>query len=265
MPTPVTEPEPLLGVVDWGVGGLGLVGRLDQAAPGLPIVYWSDTGAPPYGLVGTAALVARLRTVVAALAARGCTEVVLACNAASTVVGHLTREAVPVTGILASGIAAVPQEAARVGVVGGRRTIASGAYRKGLARPDRTVVSRMAQPLSGHIEAGRTDTAAFAHDLRRIVAPLRDADAVVLACTHYPAAAAHFAAELPGVALVDPVEPLAADLARRHVATSAGAPRRRTFLTTGDPVAMARAGRLAWAFEVDPEPVRLDPVAVTDG
>ena len=45
---------------------------------------------------------------------------------------------------------------------------------------------------------------------------LGDADAVVLACTHYP-------------------------------------------------VAMARAGRLAWAFEVDPEPVRLDPVTGTDG
>lgn len=251
--TPVPDPAPCLGVVDWGVGGLGLVRLLDAAAPGLPIVYWSDTGATPYGLVPTSALAGRLRSVVADLAGRGCTEVVLACNAASTVVAHLRAGPVPVTGIVSSGIAAVPAGADRVGVVGGRRTVASGVYRRGLARSGRTVVSRVAQPLSGHIEAGRTDTPAFAEDLRRIVAPLRGTDAVVLACTHYPAAVDRFAAELPGVDLVDPVVPLAAELARRHAASVSGPPGGRTFLTTDDPAAMARAAQLAWSVEVVPE------------
>ena len=117
------------------------------------------------------------------------------------------------------------------------------------------MVSRVAQPLSAHIEAGRTGTAAFAHDLRRIVAPLRAADAVVLACTHYPAATEHFAAELPGVALVDPVVPLAADLAARHAGSTTLDPGSRTFLTTGDPAAMARAARLAWSLDLTPRQV----------
>lgn len=254
---PATGPAPHLGVVDWGVGGLGLVRQLDEVAPGLEVTYWSDTGAPPYGLVPTAALVARLRAVVDALAARGCTEVVLACNAASTVAPRLARGPVPVTGVLASGIAAVPRRARRVGVVGGRRTIASGAYRRGLARPGRTVVSRVAQPLSAHIEAGRVGSAAFVDDLRRIVAPLRDVDALVLGCTHYPAASEHFAAALPGVVLVDPVVLLVGALAHLHPAATTAPPARRTFATTGDPAAMRRAARLAWGLDVDPGRVRL--------
>ena len=65
-------------------------------------------------------------------------------------------------------------------------------------------MSRVAQPLSAHIEAGRTGTTQFQTDLARIVAPLRQVDALVLACTHYPAAGRWFAAALPGVRLIDP-------------------------------------------------------------
>lgn len=242
--------HPCLGVVDWGIGGVGLVRLLDDAVPGLPVLYWSDTGAVPYGLVPTAELAARLRLVVGELAARGCTEVVLACNAASTVLDRLAGAAVPVSGVIAAGIAAVPEGAGVVGVVGGRRTIASGAYRRGLAGAGRTVVSRVAQPLSGHIEAGRVDTPAFAADLHRIVAPLRGADAVVLACTHYPAAAHRFAAELPGTVLVDPVVGVAEALARRHPGAVGQVAGNRTFLTTGDPGAMADAAHRAWGVSL---------------
>jgi glutamate racemase len=79
-------PNSCLGIVDWGIGGVGLVNALDRLAPGLPILYWSDAGATPYGRMGVDELTDRLMTVVTSLAERGATEVVLACNAASTVV-----------------------------------------------------------------------------------------------------------------------------------------------------------------------------------
>ena len=243
---------PRLGIVDWGIGGLGVVGLLDDAAPGLPITYWSDTGFTPYGLVPTSLLVDRLRTLVSRLASEGCTEVVLACNAASTVVDRLGPTAVPVAGIITHGIAAVPSSVdGMVGVVGGRRTIASGAYRRGLARPARAVRSRVAQPLSAHIEAGRTGTPEFEADLVRIVAPLRGASAVVLACTHYPAAAGSFAAQLPGTTLVDPAVHLVAAIASRHRPAAAhAAPGDRVFLTSGDPGEMRAGAESAWELAV---------------
>ncbi|MFN8016509.1 MAG: aspartate/glutamate racemase family protein [Acidimicrobiales bacterium] len=243
---------PHLGVVDWGIGGLGVLGLLDGLAPALDVTYWSDTGATPYGMVPTRELRDRLRAIVDQLAARGCTEVLLACNAASTVAPLLADAEVPVQGIIEHGIRAVPADASFVGVVAGRRTVRSGAYRRGLDRPGRRVASRVAQPLSAHIEAGRIGTDAFDRDLRRIVAPLRGADVVVLACTHYPAATEHFAAHLPGTRLVDPAGGAAAEVAGRlaEPAAAAGGRRRVRYATTGDPEEMVRAARLAWGRRI---------------
>nr|MDT0523947.1 hypothetical protein [Streptomyces sp. DSM 41633] len=83
-------PASCLGIVDWGIGGIGLVRELDRRAPGLPVLYWSDAGAMPYGRMRSADLTARLYDVVSELARRGATEVVLACNAASTVAPRLS-------------------------------------------------------------------------------------------------------------------------------------------------------------------------------
>jgi glutamate racemase len=237
-----------LGVVDWGIGGLGLVQALERAAPGLPVLYWSDAGATPYGRMRVDELAGRLTAVVDALAERGATEVVLACNAASTVAGRLGAAAIPVEGIIEYGLASVPDDlTGQVGVVGGRRTIAAGHYRRGLARRGRMVLSRVAQPLSAHIEAGRTGSAEFRSDLVRILAPLRGVDALVLACTHYPAAYRWFAAALPHAQLIDPAERLAAAIAERHPDTrSAERPGKRVFFTTGDPKAMRWGAARAW-------------------
>jgi len=252
------SPNRCLGIVDWGIGGVGLVRALDRLAPELPLLYWADAGVTPYGRTGTAELTSRLTTVIATLAEMGATEVVLACNAASTVVGQLDTAAVPVEGIIAHGVASVPDQiTGLVGVVGGRRTIAGGHYRRGLARPDRMVLSRVAQPLSAHIEAGRAGSPEFLADLARILAPLRRANALVLACTHYPAASSWFAAALPQTLLIDPVERLAAAVASRHPHAQ-GTPGRgpRAYFTTGDPGAMRRGAASAWGAALTATAVR---------
>ncbi|MEE6167046.1 MULTISPECIES: glutamate racemase [unclassified Mycolicibacterium] len=241
-----------LGIVDWGVGGVGLVRALDHLAPGLPVLYWSDTGVTPYGRMHTGELAARLTAVVTELARRGATEVVLACNAASTVTARLRSVPIPVEGIIGHGVASVPDGiGGPIGVVGGRRTIASGCYRRGLARPDRAVLSRVAQPLSAHIEAGRLGSPQFLADLRSIVAPLRHVQALVLACTHYPAASPWFSDVLGDVVLLDPAERFAAAVAQRHPqARGSTGLAARTYLTTGDPDAMRRGAATAWATEL---------------
>lgn len=248
-----------LGIVDWGIGGIGLVRTLDKLAPGLPVLYWSDAGATPYGRMGTDELTARLSTVVTALADRGATEVVLACNAASTVVGQLGAPPIPVEGIIDHGVASIPEDiTGAIGVVGGQRTIAGGHYRRGLARRGRVVLSRVAQPLSAHIEAGRTGSPEFLADLASIIAPLRGVDALVLACTHYPAARRWFAAALPNTLLVDPAERLATAIAARYPQTqhTAGLGA-RVYLTTGDPEAMRLGAARAWDTAVTATAVSL--------
>jgi len=240
-----------LGVLDWGIGGMGVVRELRRRAPGVPVVYVSDTGFPPYGQVTSTDLAARVTRVVTALAGEGALAVVVACNAASTVLGSLGEVPVPVFGVIDFALGLLPRSfRGTVGVLGGTRTIRSGLYRRGLAAKGRLVVSRIAQPLSAHIEAGTVDSDACQAALDRILAPLRDADALLLACTHYPAIAPAIRVRVPRARLLDPAEALVA-----HVLATAPLPPRRAadrLLTTGDADAMRGSTRQAWGFDPGP-------------
>jgi len=108
-------------------------------------------------------------------------------------------------------------------------------------------VSRIAQPLSGHIEGGTVESRECQAALDRIFAPLRDADSVLLACTHYPAITPAIRVRVPRAQLLDPAEALVT-----HVLENAPLPRRRAadrLLTTGDADAMRAATRRAWGFD----------------
>ncbi|HEY3822059.1 MAG TPA: aspartate/glutamate racemase family protein [Polyangiaceae bacterium] len=239
-----------LGFLDWGIGGMGVVRELRRRAPGVPVVYVSDTGFTPYGQVPRAALASRVARMVKVLADEGAVAAVVACNAASTVLGSLGPGPIPVYGVIDSALGLVaPAFRGTIGVLGGARTIRSGLYRRGLEGEGRRVVSRIAQPLSGHIEAGTADSPACRSALDRILAPLRDAraDAVLLACTHYPAIAQAIQAGIPGADLLDPAAALVT-----HVLATATLPRRGAedrLLTTGDPGAMRTSTRRAWGFD----------------
>jgi glutamate racemase len=242
------NPPARLGVLDWGIGGMGVVRALRRRAPDVPVVYFSDTGFTPYGKVPRAVLAARVSRMVTALAEEGALAVVVACNAASTVLGRLGEVPVPVFGVIECAIRLVPPGLrGTIGVVGGARTIHSGLYRRGLAGRGRLVVSRIAQPLSGHIEAGTVDSVECQTALDRILAPLRGADAILLACTHYPAIAPAIGARAPRAQLLDPAEALVA-----HVLATAPLPPRPAadrLLTTGDADAMRASTRRVWGFD----------------
>lgn len=235
-----------VGVIDWGIGGIDTLGRLGRARPDLDLVYFSDAGTTPYGRLPRETLARRVEEVVAGL---GVDLVVVACNAASSVLPELDLP-VPAVGVIEPGLRAVLRTDHQVlGLIGGERTILSRVWEEPLARAGRRVVARVAQPLSAHVEAGRLRGPEVEADLDAILEPLIGSEAVVLACTHYPALAAPIAARLPGVALIDPVDALVDAVVQ--VLPAAG-PRRGSVhaSTTGDPSA-TRAGAIA-AFGFDP-------------
>lgn len=235
---------------------MGFVRTLRDRAPDVPVLYVSDTGSTPYGKLTRAELAARVARVIDGMRAEGAAGVVVACNAASTVLDALAAPALPVLGVIDSAMALVPSSfRGLVGVVGGARTIRSGLYRRGLAGPGRRVVSRVAQPLSAHIEAGTADSPECAAALDRILRPLQEARAIVLACTHYPAIAPAIQARAPGAALLDPADALASRVLRAAwLPRTEGSDR---WLTTGDGQAMRQSTRRAWGFD----PGRCDPWA----
>ena len=246
-----------LGFLDWGIGGLGIFQAFRRRRPAVPVLYWSDTGATPYGRLPAPQLTARVRGVLQAMVGHGVTHAVVACNAASTILPALGDVGIPVMGVIEPAIAMVPPDLkGTLGVVGGTRTIRSGLYRRALTTPRRRVLQRIAQPLSAHIEAGRTGTPAFRADLERIMRPLARADAILLACTHYPSAAAAFRQLAPGASLLDPAQAVVdAIVARWRLPSGRG----DLFLTTGRPDEMRRAARAAWGIDLGRLPAKTRP------
>lgn len=247
-----------LGLLDWGIGGVDLYRRVRARQPDLATVYWSDSGATPYGKLGRDALAARVAAVANALRAHGVTHLVVACNAASTVIDHplLAGAGLPICGVIAPAIAAtLASPARRVGVIGGRRTIRSGLYRRALLADGRRVQQRVAQPLSAMVERGELDGPNVRGELARILAPLSRVDALVLACTHYTALLAPIRELLPDAVMIDPAAATLARLARDWPLDGPGGS--DMFLTTGDPRAMQDAARLAFGVALTAERVAL--------
>jgi glutamate racemase len=234
-----------VGMLDWGIGGLGCYRLWKRACPKVPVVYWSDTGAIAYGKLPRSELARRVQRVLDELVERGASHVLVACNAASTVLSEITPS-VPTLGVIEAARFAVPRDLrGTLGVIGGARTVRSGLHRRLLTRRGLTVQSRVAQPLSGHIEAGTTGRPRYREDLARILSPLAEVDALLLACTHYPAIAGDIQALVgPRTRLLDPAQALIEQAAAHFALTPQRGQDR--FLTTGSASEMRRAAERTW-------------------
>lgn len=247
-----------LGILDWGIGGVGFYALARARLPDLPMVYWSDAGTIPYGKLAPDELARRVVVIARWLKGEaGVTHLAIACNAASSVLPKidLADETLPeITGVIEHGARAALQRTMpgqTIGIVGGRRTVLSGAYRRALS--GRVVRQRIAQPISARVEAGDLGSEGLRRELDLIMAPLRDVNLLVLACTHYPALLGAFAARAPGAKIVDPAAELLAWAMDAWALGSAATGGERDYvLTTGDAETMARSARLAFGMALDP-------------
>jgi glutamate racemase len=241
-------------VMDWGIGGLSVYREIKRFDPRRKIVYFSDSGATPYGKMKPAELKARVAQVGEHFVQQGIRELVIACNAGSTVAprlrAHYESCGVRIIDMISSGIKLVESSSFRhVGVIGGRRTILSRIYQKALTTPLRKIIGRIAQPLSALIERGELDTRLMQETLKPILAPLHGCDAVLLACTHYPAIQKQIQLLLPRCEILDPAKITARESLKLDTRyRQAGAP--DLFLTTGNPVQSRRSSYLAFGAKV---------------
>jgi glutamate racemase len=247
-----------LGILDWGIGGVGFYALARARWPRLPVVYWSDAGTIPYGKQAPAELARRLVAVARWLKREaGVTHLAIACNAASSVLPtiDLRDETLPrITGVIEHAVRAALQRTAP-----GRSSASSAGgapsspARTRRALAGRTVLQRVAQPILRPRRGGRFELRRFAPRAGRHHGAFARVDLLVLACTHYPALRGAFAQRAPGAGIVDPAAELlawAVDAWQLDSAGSGSEPDR--VLTTGDVEAMARSSRLAFGMELRP-------------
>jgi len=213
-----------IGVIDSGVGRLTVFKALESAVPGESLIYLGDTARVPYGTRSPETVVRYCLEAARFLRERKIKMLVVACNTASSVaLGPVAEEVgVPVVGVILPGArrAAKLSTSGRIGVIGTRATIDSGAYTAAIhaARPGTEVLSRPCPLFVPLAEEGWTDNEVARQVAERYLAPFRDdgVDTLVLGCTHYPLLTAMISEVMgPGVGLVDSAEAVASEVRRR--------------------------------------------------
>jgi glutamate racemase len=242
-----------IGIFDSGFGGLTVQRAILAALPDADTLYLGDTARLPYGTKSAETVTQYSLKNARLLASYGIDLLVVACNTASAVAIPALREAlpIPVLGVVEPGARAAVRASrgGRIGVIGTEGTVASGAYQRALQaeRPGVEVVARACPLFVPLVEEGWTDPAdpVVRGVVARYLAPLRGAglDALVLGCTHYPLLRAAIAQELPGVALVDSADAIAAEVRGRFEAGPPRTPEHRFFVTDAPGKFLALATR----------------------
>ncbi len=242
-----------IGIFDSGVGGLTVQRAILEALPGADTVYLGDTARLPYGTKSADTVTQYSLRSARFLARHEIDLLVVACNTASSVALPALRAemAVPVLGVVEPGarVAARRSRSGRIGVIGTQGTISSGAYQAAIARerPDAQVLAKACPLFVPLAEEGWTDPAdeIVRGVVRRYLGGVRASgvDVLVLGCTHYPLLKGAIAAELPGVALVDSAEAIAAEVKARAPAPDAREATHRFFVTDAPEKFLAVASR----------------------
>ncbi len=258
MPQPIPSPasaslfQGTLGVFDSGVGGLSVLRAIHAALPNEHLVYVADSGHAPYGDQSEAHITQRTLTVGTWLAEQGVKGITIACNTATVVAAKTLREQthLPVVAIEPAIKPAVAlTRSGVVGVLATRQTVQSAAVARlvELYGADKRILLQGCPGLVEQVERADLHSAETEALLLQFINPLlaQGADTLVLGCTHYPFlrdTIQRIAGE--GVALLDPAEAVARELARRladngSLSTDTGQGSVQ-FFTSGD-VAQAQA------------------------
>jgi glutamate racemase len=186
---------PVIGVFDSGFGGLTVLRELRQALPGADYHYFGDTAHLPYG-AKSARTVAKYAIASAHfLEDHGIEMLVIACNTATALAFDEIREAVevPVVGVVEPGAqrAAEISKTKKAVVIATDATVSSHAYQRALHRLGLEATEKACPLFVPLVEEGWVD-----HPVTERVAHIyidevyrdgaRDADVLLLGCTHYP-------------------------------------------------------------------------------
>lgn len=203
-----------IGVFDSGLGGLTAVRELARLMPEEDLVYFGDTGRVPYGGRSKEILVKYARQDVAFLRTFDPKAIVIACGTVSTTALDVLQveNSIPIFGVVEPAARAAAQltKNGRVGLIGTKASIRSGAYERALAalHPGASVTPKACPLLVPLVENGRFQPGDVVAEtvVSEYLTPVKaaGADTLILGCTHYPLMKPVIGAHMgPGVALVD--------------------------------------------------------------
>ena len=204
-----------IGFFDSGLGGLTSIPPLFKALPRERVIYFGDTARTPYGSKAVSTIRQYACQIADFLVSKNVKMLVIACNTISTTCLEELKArfpALPIVGIVspaAEKVAASCDETNRIGIIGTKVTIASGAYRDMIRTlaPELTVFDRATPAFVPLIEEGIIENEimdlTIHYYMDDFVAQNR-LDTLVLGCTHYPLIRKNIERLYPGLEIIDP-------------------------------------------------------------
>ncbi len=186
-----------IGFFDSGLGGLTCIPYLMKKLPGEKIIYFGDTARTPYGSKATSTIKRFSMEIAEFLIKSDVKMIVIACNTVSATCLEDLRvkfPQIPILGIIepaAEKIAESCTENNRIGIIGTKVTIGSGAYRHsiGAYSGSAKIYEKACPVFVPLIEEGIIDNEIMDLTIRYYMDDFikeNDIDTVVLGCTHYP-------------------------------------------------------------------------------
>ncbi|MEA1913744.1 MAG: glutamate racemase [Campylobacterota bacterium] len=182
-----------VGVFDSGIGGLTVVKSLLEEKLFKQIIYYGDTARVPYGSKDKNTIIRYSLEALEFFKNFDVDMIIVACNTASAFAIEELREvsSIPVVGVIEPGVLALEQKVhnkdANILVIGTRGTIATNRYAKKLNARGYTNVTSMATGLFVPIvEEGIFDGEILNSTMHHYFKTLKEVDAVILGCTHFP-------------------------------------------------------------------------------
>lgn len=191
-----TKKQQPIGIFDSGIGGLTVANAINQILPEESLIYFGDTAHLPYGDKSSHAIELYSKGISDFLLDKGCKMIVIACNTASSIayedVKNYVGNKAMVINVIEPVVEAVTKKikTGKIGVIGTKATIKNGAYERRIREMSQTLdVGSLATPLlAPMIEEGF-----FNNKISRTIIhsylsrpKLKNINAIILACTHYP-------------------------------------------------------------------------------
>ena len=187
----------MIGIFDSGVGGLTVAREIKKRLPGRPILYFGDTARVPWGNKSPEVVRGYCEQICDFLISQGATNIVIACNTASAFAAQHLRERYPqvaVHDVIEPVVERVIVEngsgRTKIGVIGTRGTISSGAYEKKIkaGNPQLEVYSKACPLFVPLAEEGWGESDVAKAVAEKYLGGLKDEGVtkIILGCTHYP-------------------------------------------------------------------------------
>lgn len=212
----------MIGILDSGLAGLDLARRLMAALPRHRFVYFGDTAHGPYDDKSPEAIRRWALRAARFLADNGASRILPSCHAVSAVAGDVLAAGAPVPVIDLVGLTAAAavrdSRQGRIGVMGGRALIRSGAYAERIRSlaPGAAVYEAPCPLIGALIAEGWLKKPETTMIVKKSLIPLKvkRIDTLILGDARYPVLSAIIQRKIGrGVRLVEPSAELAGLLA----------------------------------------------------